>query len=290
MRRAGPSPGFANPDGGSRSPRFRRSSSSARRTRYGPPEVLERFLGGTGRLVVVPGADHFFEGALEKVGQIIMEFLAGLRPARPSERGLVTAPAPLSDAARRDLLKLARQTLEAHFRGDPAPRLGSDRSETFGEARGIFVTLRAAGQLRGCIGTLTPEGDLTRMIPEYALRAALSDPRFPPLEASELPGCEIEISVLTPPQRIEEPEEIQVGRDGLIFEMEGGAPCSCPRSPPSGASTASASSARSPARRDFRPTPGAIRTRGSGAFRPRRSRSGSAARANRAGGPPPRRR
>ena len=133
----------------------------------------------------------------------------------------MTAPAPLSDAARRDLLKLARQTLEAHFRGKPAPHLGSDRSETFGEARGIFVTLRADGQLRGCIGTLAPEGDLTRMIPEYALRAALSDPRFPPLEASELPGCEIEISVLTAPQRIEEPEEIQLGRDGLIFEMGG---------------------------------------------------------------------
>jgi AmmeMemoRadiSam system protein A len=133
----------------------------------------------------------------------------------------MTSPAPLSDAARRDLLSLARQSLEAHFRGEPAPRLGSDRAETFGEARGLFVTLRAAGQLRGCIGTLAPEGDLTRMIPEYALRAALSDPRFPPLEASELAGCEIEISVLTAPQRIEEPEEIQIGRDGVIFEMGG---------------------------------------------------------------------
>jgi AmmeMemoRadiSam system protein A len=133
----------------------------------------------------------------------------------------MTAPARLSDDARRDLLSLARQTLEAHFRGDPAPRLGSDRAETFGEARGLFVTLRAAGQLRGCIGTLAPEGDLTRMISEYVLRAALSDPRFPPLEASELPGCEIEISVLTAPQRIEEPGEIEIGRDGLIFEMQG---------------------------------------------------------------------
>lgn len=48
---------------------------------FGPPEELERFLGGTGRMVVVPGADHFFEGALETVGEDISEFLAGLRPA-----------------------------------------------------------------------------------------------------------------------------------------------------------------------------------------------------------------
>lgn len=53
---------------------------------FGPPEELACFLGGTGRLVVVPGADHFFEGALESVGEAILEFLAGLRPAgRQSE-------------------------------------------------------------------------------------------------------------------------------------------------------------------------------------------------------------
>ncbi len=127
----------------------------------------------------------------------------------------------LSDQARSDLLQLARRTLEAHFRGEPAPRLGSDRAETFGEPRGLFVTLRAEGQLRGCIGTLAPEGDLTRMISQYALRAAFSDPRFPPLEAAELPGCEIEISVLTAPERVEVPEEIELGRDGVIFELGG---------------------------------------------------------------------
>lgn len=53
---------------------------------FGPPEELEHFLGGSGRMVVVPGADHFFEGALETLGEIIAEFLASLRPAgRQSE-------------------------------------------------------------------------------------------------------------------------------------------------------------------------------------------------------------
>jgi AmmeMemoRadiSam system protein A len=131
------------------------------------------------------------------------------------------APRPLSEEGRRDLLTLARLALEAHFRGEPPPRLASDRAETFGEARGLFVTLRKRGELRGCIGTLAPHGDLSRGIAEYALRAALEDPRFPPLSPEELPVCEIEISVLTPPEPIAGPEEIEVGRDGLIFESRG---------------------------------------------------------------------
>jgi len=130
-------------------------------------------------------------------------------------------PPPLSEETRRDLLQLARGSLEAHFRGQPAPRLASDRAEAFGEPRGLFVTLRRGGQLRGCIGTLSPEGDLTRVVAEFARRAAFEDPRFPPLEPEELPDCQIEISVLTAPQPLEDLAEIVIGRDGLIVEGRG---------------------------------------------------------------------
>jgi AmmeMemoRadiSam system protein A len=107
------------------------------------------------------------------------------------------------------------------LRGEPPPRLASDRAETFGEARALFVTLRRDGRLRGCIGTLAPEGDLARTVPRFALRAAFEDPRFPALTNEELPACTIEISVLTPPRPVEKPEEIAVGRDGLIIELGG---------------------------------------------------------------------
>ena len=128
---------------------------------------------------------------------------------------------PLSPEARRDLLALARGSLEAHFRGEPAPRLASDRAETFGEPRGLFVTLRIGEALRGCIGTLSPEGDLTRVIAEFARRAAFEDPRFPALEPEELPRCRIEISVLTAPEPVRDAEEVVVGHDGLIVEGRG---------------------------------------------------------------------
>jgi AmmeMemoRadiSam system protein A len=127
----------------------------------------------------------------------------------------------LSPEARSQLLALARSAIAAHFRGEQPPRLASDRAETFGQPRALFVTLRRDGQLRGCIGTLAPEGDLGRTVPRFALRAAFEDPRFPGLTAEELPGCTIEISVLTAPLPVERPEDIVVGRDGLIIELGG---------------------------------------------------------------------
>jgi hypothetical protein len=127
-------------------------------------------------------------------------------------------PPQLSEQGRKDLLYLARAALESHFSGGPPARLDSDRAETFGQARGLFVTLRKAGELRGCIGTLSPDGDLTRIVPQFALRSAFEDPRFPPLEPGELAHCTIEISVLTPARPIEGPADIAVGQDGLILE------------------------------------------------------------------------
>lgn len=134
---------------------------------------------------------------------------------------MTTGTRMLSEASRRDLLGLARASLAAHFRGEPPPRLASDRAEAFGEARGLFVTLHKDGELRGCIGTLAPHGDLTRVVSEFALRAALEDPRFPPLSAEELPLCRFEISVLTAPQPIAGLQDIEVGRHGLILESRG---------------------------------------------------------------------
>jgi AmmeMemoRadiSam system protein A len=127
----------------------------------------------------------------------------------------------LSAEGRRQLLALARGTLEAHFRGEPPSRLPSDRSETFGDPRAVFVTLRMGDRLRGCIGTIAPEGDLSRTVPRFALRAAFEDPRFSGLASDELPGCTIEISVLTAPLPLDDPEEIVIGRDGLILEIAG---------------------------------------------------------------------
>ena len=50
-----------------------------------------------------------------------------------------------------------------------------------------------------------------------AKAAALEDPRFPQVKPSELPDIDFEISVLTPIRKVNNIEEIVVGRDGIII-------------------------------------------------------------------------
>jgi len=92
------------------------------------------------------------------------------------------------------------------------PALSAD---PFALKRAVFVTLKRQGRLRGCIGGLYPSEPLGEAIPHMAVQAAFSDPRFPPLSANEWADVQIEISVLTVPERTTA-DEIQMGRDGVI--------------------------------------------------------------------------
>jgi AmmeMemoRadiSam system protein A len=85
-------------------------------------------------------------------------------------------------------------------------------------AAGAFVTLRRAGELRGCIGHLDADRALGDTVIRMAACAALEDPRFPPVGVSEVPELEIEISVVFEPVRVPTPDPARVlpGRDGVI--------------------------------------------------------------------------
>jgi AmmeMemoRadiSam system protein A len=86
------------------------------------------------------------------------------------------------------------------------------------ERRGAFVTLKAAGRLRGCIGMVEAHAPLKSTVREMARAAAVGDPRFNPLRAEELDGVSIEISVLSPLRLLDSPEDIVVGVHGLVVE------------------------------------------------------------------------
>lgn len=75
-----------------------------------------------------------------------------------------------------------------------------------------------AGELRGCIGLMDYNRPLWRNVVEAAVAAALDDPRFPTVEAQELPDIKVEISVLEPTQPIARPELFDVTRHGIIVE------------------------------------------------------------------------
>jgi len=84
--------------------------------------------------------------------------------------------------------------------------------------RGCFVTIHQHGQLRGCIGNFQPQQALFRSVAEMAVAAASKDPRFPPLQSADLASISLEISVLSPLEKIASVAEIEVGRDGIYLE------------------------------------------------------------------------
>jgi len=96
------------------------------------------------------------------------------------------------------------------------------------EPAAVFVTLRVrrdalaraakeGEDLRGCIGQIEAEKALYAAVQDAAIKAATADPRFYPVAPEELPNLWIEISILSPFRLVERPEEIVVGRDGLLL-------------------------------------------------------------------------
>lgn len=130
----------------------------------------------------------------------------------------------LTSAERARLLALARAAVEGCVAGTPqvSPReLEAAEAGPLAAARGAFVTLRKRGRLRGCIGYVEPRTSLASAVVENARHAARSDPRFPAVTPDELPELSIEISALTPLVPLRRPEEVVVGRHGLLVSQGG---------------------------------------------------------------------
>ena len=80
-----------------------------------------------------------------------------------------------------------------------------------------FVTLKIKGELRGCIGSLTPVEPLYQSVHHNAINAAMQDPRFPPVQPVELPRLEIDVSILSPIRDIAAIDEFKLGQQGIIM-------------------------------------------------------------------------
>jgi len=123
----------------------------------------------------------------------------------------------LNEQHRRQLLRLARTSIESTLDGR-APELNAEAfDEELRRPAGAFVTLTKNGDLRGCIGSIRAMEPLYRAVASSAISAALRDPRFFPLRKDELPHVELEISVMGPIEQVHDVNAIEVGRDGLII-------------------------------------------------------------------------
>ena len=128
----------------------------------------------------------------------------------------------LSEEDGQQALRLARDAIEAYIRGGKRIDPGEyELSRVFDEKRGVFVTIKKQGMLRGCIGFPYPVMKLKEAIVEAAISAASSDPRFPALSPDELEEIEIEVTILTEPVKLnvkprDRVKEVIVGKHGLI--------------------------------------------------------------------------
>lgn len=122
------------------------------------------------------------------------------------------------------LLAIARGAIEARLSQKDMDPLQAAWLERPGAT---FVTLLKEGELRGCIGSLDAVRPLGHDVAENAVAAAFRDPRFPALSAQEWSRCDVEVSLLSAPQRMRFGDEadllrqIHAGEDGLIVEAEG---------------------------------------------------------------------
>lgn len=126
--------------------------------------------------------------------------------------------AGLSEQDRKQLLHIARMTIEKRIRGEEVPDFKIS-SKVLQEKRGVFVTIRKGDALRGCIGFIQGIRPLFQAVEEMAAAAAFHDPRFPPVAPEELAELTLEVSVLTPLQKVGEISEIQVGTHGIYIVL-----------------------------------------------------------------------
>lgn len=126
----------------------------------------------------------------------------------------------LSEAEKATLFAIARDTLKWCVGGagepfDFSPYLLTPLMKV---DRATFVTLKIQGGLRGCIGSLAPVEPLYRSVHNNAVNAALRDPRFRPVQASELARLTVDVSILSPITDIGSVSEFKLGQQGIILE------------------------------------------------------------------------
>jgi len=127
--------------------------------------------------------------------------------------------AMLNKSQRKKLLSIARSTIEKYLKTGNKPEL-KENDALLTKTMGAFVTLNKGGQLRGCIGSLVGTEPLYLTVRDMAVEAATGDPRFAPVELSELKDIRIEISVLSPLEKIENPDLIQLGTHGVLVRND----------------------------------------------------------------------
>lgn len=149
---------------------------------------------------------------------------AGPQAGEEPTAGTADTAAPLTDQERAFLVELARRAVAAAASSQVPPdptTLAAERGVALSPRllapRGAFVTLTHGGQLRGCIGYIEGIAPLVAAVVDNAASAAVRDPRFAPVRPEEVAELDLEVSALTPLRPVDGPQEIELGRHGIVL-------------------------------------------------------------------------
>ena len=136
----------------------------------------------------------------------------------------------MNEAQQNELLRIARDTVRAVVEDAPLPLPQSD-DPALKTHCGCFITLKNHGRLRGCIGRFTSDRPLIEVVVEMAKAAATSDPRFmgDPITPGELDNLDVEISVLSPLKKTDDPLSLRLGVDGIYIKRGCSSGCFLPQ-------------------------------------------------------------
>ncbi len=124
----------------------------------------------------------------------------------------------LSDEEKTCLKNLVTQSIGHRLGLTPPPDM-TPVSEQLKEPYGAFVTLKKEGVLRGCIGYIVATEPLFLTVARMAGAAAFEDPRFPPVTPEEFPHLDVEISILSPLEKVTDVAAVTPGIHGLYMRQ-----------------------------------------------------------------------
>jgi AmmeMemoRadiSam system protein A len=170
---------------------------------------------------IVESSLYSYEGPFG-VGYAVASFSPGAhddsRNVLEQFEELSLAKAQESKGTEDDFRALARRSLEHKVRnGSELPLPDGLPNDLLKRKAGVFVSLHKNGRLRGCVGTIAPTtGSIASEIIQNAVSAGLKDDRFERVTDAELPYLTYKVDVLSAPEEISGPEELDVKRYGVI--------------------------------------------------------------------------
>ena len=145
----------------------------------------------------------------------VVGYGAGVFTAKADRQGAFY----LTPGEKKELLSLARESIGQYFVSRKTLRPALSKAPMFNVPAAAFVTLHKNGNLRGCIGSLEARDTLQDAVCGLAISSAFADPRFPQLSKDELAVCKIEISVLSPLEKVADAGFIKQGVHGVMVRQ-----------------------------------------------------------------------